>query len=307
MKKDFGGSRRRFLKTTTLAAGAILLSSKESLIQIAEGKQVQSSAVENELSPAGYTLHIKNSPIEIAPKRIISATTYNGQFPGPLLRFKEGQEVTIDIYNDTDTPEQLHWHGQQVPVDVDGAAEEGTPYIPAHGKRRIVFTPKPAGFRFYHTHNRAGANLAAGQYSGQVGPVYIEPSRPRQIRPRSFSHAQGIRAHLQPRRRHGAGFSLSFCSQQITPGNRRSHHESFARKRHAARIRSRLSFLHHQRTDARPRRARSRETRRAGSVSHPEWKRDGNSQLRFAGSLVSRSLLSMEILFQIPLRFPRSG
>jgi FtsP/CotA-like multicopper oxidase with cupredoxin domain len=60
-------------------------------------------------------------------------------------------------------------------MDVDGSAEEGTPYIPAHGKRRIEFTPGPAGFRFYHTHNRAGANLFAGQYSGQVGPVYIEP------------------------------------------------------------------------------------------------------------------------------------
>jgi FtsP/CotA-like multicopper oxidase with cupredoxin domain len=57
----------------------------------------------------------------------------------------------------------------------DGAAEEGTPYIPAHGTRRITFTPRPPGFRFYHTHNRAGADLHAGQYSGQVGPVYIEP------------------------------------------------------------------------------------------------------------------------------------
>jgi hypothetical protein len=39
--------------------------------------------------------------------------------------------------------------------------------------RRIVFNPRPSGFRFYHTHNRAGADLHAGQYSGQVGPVYI--------------------------------------------------------------------------------------------------------------------------------------
>ncbi len=122
-----------------------------------------------------YTLRIAASPIEIAPKRIISTTTYNGQFPGPLLRFKEGVPVTVDIFNDTDTPEQLHWHGQRVPVDIDGAAEEGTPFIPAHGQRRITLTPGPAGFRFYHTHNRAGANLAAGQYTGQVGPVYIEP------------------------------------------------------------------------------------------------------------------------------------
>jgi len=120
---------------------------------------------------ADYTLHIKSSPIEIAPRRIVSEITYNGQFPGPLLRFKEGRQVTVDIYNDTDTPEQLHWHGQEVSVDADGAAEEGTPCIPAQGKRQIAFTPRPAGLRFYHTHNRAGANLAAGQYGGEIGPV----------------------------------------------------------------------------------------------------------------------------------------
>lgn len=127
--------------------------------------------------PPEYILHIKTSPIEIAPKRIISAITYNGQFPGPLLRFKEGRQVTVHIYNDTDTPEQLHWHGQKVSVHVDGAAEEGTPFIPPRGKRTVTFAPNPAGFRFYHTHNRAGANLATGQYSGEVGPVYIEPAQ----------------------------------------------------------------------------------------------------------------------------------
>ena len=155
-------SRREFLRTTGLAAGALLLSSKNVLAAEAE-------------SAADYTLHIKAAPIEIAPNQILSTITYNGQFPGPLIRFNEGREVTVDIFNDTDTPEQLHWHGQKVSTDVDGSAEEGTPYIPAHGHRRITFTPNPAGLRFYHTHNRAGADLSAGQYSGQVGPVYIEP------------------------------------------------------------------------------------------------------------------------------------
>lgn len=122
-----------------------------------------------------YSIRIAASAIEIAPKKIISMTSYNSQFPGPLLRLKEGALVTVDLVNDTDTPEQLHWHGQLVPVDVDGAAEEGTPYIPAHGRRRISFIPQPAGYRFFHTHNRAGAGLSAGQYSGQVGHVYIEP------------------------------------------------------------------------------------------------------------------------------------
>ncbi len=173
--KELSESRRRFLKAVGLTTGAVLLSSgnvvAESGMPPPSG---DSSAASSESSSADYTLHIKTSPVEIAPNRIISATTYNGQFPGPLLRFKEVQQVTVDVYNDTDTPEQLHWHGQMVPADVDGASEEGTPFIPAHGKRRIVFTPRPAGFRFYHTHNRAGANLAAGQYSGEVGPVYIE-------------------------------------------------------------------------------------------------------------------------------------
>jgi hypothetical protein len=126
--------------------------------------------------PADHTIRIGTGLVELAPDRIISTTTYNGQFPGPLLRMSEGKRVTVDLHNDTDTPEQLHWHGQFVPDGVDGAAEEGTPYIPAHGMRRVSFTPGPASLRFYHTHLRAGADLSAGQYSGQVGPVYIEPA-----------------------------------------------------------------------------------------------------------------------------------
>jgi FtsP/CotA-like multicopper oxidase with cupredoxin domain len=170
--KNFEESRRQFLKLTGLAAGASLLSPINSL-DARPGNE--SAATPQDSAAADYTIHIKASPIEIAPKRIISAVTYNGQFPGPLLRFKQGQRVTVDIFNETDTLEQLHWHGQKIPSDVDGAAEEGTPYIPANGKRRIQFTPNPRGLRFYHTHNRGGANLYTGQYSGQVGPVYIEP------------------------------------------------------------------------------------------------------------------------------------
>jgi FtsP/CotA-like multicopper oxidase with cupredoxin domain len=172
---ELSESRRKFLKAASLTAGAFFLSSAKVVAESGMSPQSSDTQVSSDSSSADYTLHIKTSPIEIAPNRIISATTYNGQFPGPLLRFKEGRQVTLDVHNDTDVAEQLHWHGQIVPVEVDGAAEEGTPFIPAHGKRRIVFTPRPAGFRFYHTHNRAGANLYAGQYGGQVGPVYIEP------------------------------------------------------------------------------------------------------------------------------------
>jgi FtsP/CotA-like multicopper oxidase with cupredoxin domain len=123
-----------------------------------------------------YTIRIGTGLVELAPDRIIATTLYNQQFPGPLIRLREGRPVTIDLFNDTDTPEQLHWHGQTVPVGVDGAEEEGTPFIPPHGHRRIAFTPGPAGLRFYHTHAHAGADLRAGQFGGQVGPVYIEPA-----------------------------------------------------------------------------------------------------------------------------------
>jgi FtsP/CotA-like multicopper oxidase with cupredoxin domain len=125
--------------------------------------------------PADYTLRIGTGLVELAPDHIISTTLYNGQFPGPLLRFKEGERVVVDIHNDTDTPELVHWHGLTVPSHVDGAAEEGSPFVPPHGMQRIDFVPKPSGFRFYHTHVAAGADLNRGTYTGQVGPVYIEP------------------------------------------------------------------------------------------------------------------------------------
>ncbi|MBZ5644571.1 MAG: multicopper oxidase domain-containing protein [Acidobacteriia bacterium] len=169
-------SRREFAKQISLAAGGILLSAKAGIAEeflVLPGD----AAAPDDSAAADYTLRIQASPVEIAHNRIVSTITYNGQFPGALLRFKEGRQATVDVFNDTNTPEQLHWHGQNVPTDVDGAAEEGTPFIPARGKRRIVFTPRPAGLRFYHTHNRAGADLSAGQYSGQVGPVYIEPKQ----------------------------------------------------------------------------------------------------------------------------------
>lgn len=156
-----GTTRRDFLRNSALASGALAMNSRRVWTQPA--------------AKADYTLRIATTPIEVSDDRILSLTTYNGQFPGPLLRLREGQPVSVDILNDTDTPEQLHWHGQFVPVDVDGSAEEGTPFIPAHGKRSITFTPRPSGFRFYHTHVRAGADMHAGQYGGEVGPVYIEP------------------------------------------------------------------------------------------------------------------------------------
>jgi FtsP/CotA-like multicopper oxidase with cupredoxin domain len=137
--------------------------------------QALQTPMQDAADPPDHTIRIATGLVELGPNTTISTKLYNEQFPGPLLRFVEGKRVTVDIYNDTGTPEQLHWHGQFVPADVDGAAEEGTPFIPAHGSRRISFEPRPAGFRFYHTHVSAETDLAAGLYTGQAGTVFIEP------------------------------------------------------------------------------------------------------------------------------------
>ncbi|MBT9329468.1 multicopper oxidase domain-containing protein [Paracidobacterium acidisoli] len=163
-------SRRSFLKSLAMTGAAGLLPSSARSLLLQENLSGPVTTGQHE------SLRIAVTPLEIAPNRIVSVATYNGGFPGPLLRFKEGRPVTVDVVNDTEAPELLHWHGQAVPVEVDGAAEEGSPFIAPHSSRRIVFTPRPAGFRFYHTHVRAGADLSAGQYSGLVGPVYIEPA-----------------------------------------------------------------------------------------------------------------------------------
>ncbi len=156
-------ARRSLLKYAALAPVASAL---PSLAQVPE-------EISNE--KADYTLRIGAGLVELAPDHIVATTLYNGQFPGPLLRFTEGKRVIVDIHNDTDTPELVHWHGQIIPSEVDGAAEEGSPFVPPHAMRRVAFVPKPSGFRFYHTHITAGGDLNRGTYTGQAGPVYIEP------------------------------------------------------------------------------------------------------------------------------------
>lgn len=90
---------------------------------------------------ADYTLKIATGMVELSPEHIISTTLYNEQFPGPLLRLREGKPVTVDVVNETDVPELVHWHGQMIASEVDGASEEGTPFVQPHATRRIAFTP----------------------------------------------------------------------------------------------------------------------------------------------------------------------
>ncbi|MFY9949909.1 MAG: multicopper oxidase domain-containing protein [Candidatus Sulfotelmatobacter sp.] len=123
---------------------------------------------------ADLTIRIEPVEIEVAPKKIIKTTGYNGSAPGPILRLREGQPVTVDVVNETKIPELVHWHGLFVPSDVDGSEEEGTPLVPPGGMRRYSFVPRPAGTRWYHSHIHAGRDLKKATYTGQFGFLYIE-------------------------------------------------------------------------------------------------------------------------------------
>lgn len=161
--------RRRFLATAASAAGALA-------IEAALPRGLP--ALPEQTTPdqrADVTLHIAPVSFEIAPGKTIRTFGYNGQVPGPVLRMKEGVPVVVDVFNDTDHEEIVHWHGQIIPVSADGSIEEGTPAVAAHGHRRYSFTPRPAGSRWYHTHASAGRNLNRGLYTGQFGFVYVEP------------------------------------------------------------------------------------------------------------------------------------
>jgi len=134
-----------------------------------------SSAFARELRSPDYKIDIVPTTLDLSPRHRLKTTAYNGQVPGALLRFKENQPVTIEVTNRTDRPEVVHWHGLFTPSDVDGAIEEGTPPIAAGSSARYSFTPRPAGFRWYHTHTMAMSDLTRAQYSGQHGFLMIEP------------------------------------------------------------------------------------------------------------------------------------
>jgi len=123
-----------------------------------------------------YTLRISPVQVELDRSHILSTIGYNGSAPGPVLRMREGKPVTVEVINDTDTPELVHWHGMLIPPEVDGTEEEGSPYIGPHTRHRFQLTPGPAGSRWYHSHAMAMDDLHKGSFTGQFGFVYVEGS-----------------------------------------------------------------------------------------------------------------------------------
>ena len=163
-------TRRGFFRDAALASGILLSGCNRSA-----GPGTGSLQETAPGGPADVTLRIGAVLADIAKGHTISTIGYNGTVPGPLIRLREGVPVTVDLFNDTDTPELVHWHGQIFPASIDGAAQEKSLEVPARGHLRYRMTPQPAGARFVHTHVTPMSDLNRGTYTGQFAFVYIEP------------------------------------------------------------------------------------------------------------------------------------
>jgi FtsP/CotA-like multicopper oxidase with cupredoxin domain len=149
---------------------------RRELITLAFG--LASSAIATPRGPADeadVTLRIGETTLDLAPKRSVRTLAYNDQVPGPLLRARAGRRVTVDVRNDARNRDVVHWHGFNIPPEVDGAYDEGTPAVPGNGgHQRYSFTAGPGGTRWYHSHDLPHRDLARGTYTGQFGMFIID-------------------------------------------------------------------------------------------------------------------------------------
>lgn len=108
-----------------------------------------------------------------------TATTwgYNGNLLGPAVKLNKGQSVTVDIHNQLTEETTLHWHGLEIPGEVDGGPQG---IIPAGGKRSVTFTPNQRAATCWihpHQHGKTGRQVAMGL----AGLVLIEDEEIRKL------------------------------------------------------------------------------------------------------------------------------
>jgi CopA family copper-resistance protein len=117
-----------------------------------------------------YDLVLENQTVNITGKDR-TATLINGQLPGPVLRFTEGENVTVHVTNRLTEATSIHWHGLLLPSEQDGV-----PGV-SNGFRGILpgetytynFQIKQAGTYWYHSHS------ATQEQSGMYAPIIIQP------------------------------------------------------------------------------------------------------------------------------------
>ena len=99
------------------------------------------------------------------------ATTVNGTIPGPLIRFREGDEAVIHVTNRLDEDSSIHWHGILLPNAMDGVPNVTFPGIRPGERFTYRFPIRQYGTYWYHSHS------GLQEQSGHYGPLVIDPAQ----------------------------------------------------------------------------------------------------------------------------------
>lgn len=112
---------------------------------------------------------------EVADRRGLGVAV-NGTVPGPLLRLKEGDEVTLRVTNRLHQDTSIHWHGLLLPFQFDGVPGVSFPGIKPGETFTYRFPLRQSGTYWYHSHS------GLQEQSGHYGPLIIDPAEPDPIR-----------------------------------------------------------------------------------------------------------------------------
>jgi FtsP/CotA-like multicopper oxidase with cupredoxin domain len=111
---------------------------------------------------------------QILPAVSVDAYAFNGQVPGPTLRFRKGDRIRINVTNRLPDSTTVHWHGLILPNVMDGVANVTQKPIERGNLYRYEFTAVQAGSFFYHSHDHVDRQQSLGLY----GAMIIDPSQP---------------------------------------------------------------------------------------------------------------------------------
>jgi CopA family copper-resistance protein len=123
------------------------------------------------LSGTDFDLTIGETPMNFTGRPRI-AYTINGTVPGPTLRWKEGDTVTLRVGNRLDEDTSIHWHGILLPANMDGVPGLSFDGIAPGEAYLYRFHVRQGGTYWYHSHS--GFQEQRGVY----GPLIIDPLEP---------------------------------------------------------------------------------------------------------------------------------
>ena len=118
------------------------------------------------------TLTARLAEVEIAPGKRVSAWTYDGGLPGPLIKTRVGDRLIVHFKNQLKEPTTVHWHGVRVPIEMDGVPEISQPPVNEGETFTYDFVVRDAGLYWYHPHVMSAAQVGYGLY----GPLLVEDS-----------------------------------------------------------------------------------------------------------------------------------